>query len=170
MLAAQVLAVVGETGWDADIRQRQANRLGMAELIRQAEQAEFDRYRQHHRVARRVPFLPGSTGHHAGKWPDEKNARFTARWEAGIALATLVAEFGVSLSSVVKKAARLGLAARGCHNGWPGEQVERLRTCWAAGVSLTLLAAELGLSPQAVANKAKRLGLPSRRQPAQAGR
>ena len=132
------------------------------------EQREFDRYRQRHRVARRVSSLPGSPGHHAGRWPADKNARFKARWEAGAPLADLTAEFGVTdKSSIVHKAARLGLAARGCCNGWPAEHVERLRTLRAAGAALSQIAAELGRSPEAVANKAQRLGLPSRRQPAQ---
>lgn len=167
MLAAQVLAVVDSAGWDADARQRQADRLGMQELIRAAEQREFDRYRQRHRIARRVPALPGSSGHHAGRWPAEKNARFKAHWEADTPLADLVAEFGVTdKSSIVHKAKRLGLAARGHPEGWPAEQVERLRTLRAAGAGLSLIAAELGRSHEAVANKLCRL---ARQKPAQAG-
>ncbi len=92
-------------------------------------------------------------------------------WGEGASLATLAAEFGPSRDAVVRKAKRLGLAARtrlglGARrycNAWPEEQIAQLRTRWAAGVSLTLLAAELGRSGQTIANKAKRLGLPARR-------
>ena len=31
---------------------------------------------------------PGSPGHHAGRWPDEKNAQFKVRWASGVPLST----------------------------------------------------------------------------------
>ena len=160
MLAAQVLAVVGEAGWNADARQRQADRFGMEELIRAAEQREFDGYRLRQRPARRTPSAPGSPGHHAGRWPDEKNAQFKVRWASGVPLDTLAVEFNVSRGSIIDRAGRLGLPSR--VRTWTAERIERVTTLWTSGALLAQIAAELGVSASVITSMRWKLKLPPR--------
>ena len=83
MLAAQVLAVVDVTGWDAEARQRQVDRLGMEAAIRHAEQREFDQWRQRRRP-RRIHRPPNrNRKRRADEWPPAWIERLRRRWTEG---------------------------------------------------------------------------------------
>ncbi len=162
MLAAQVLAVVDVTGWDAEARQRQVDRLGMEALIRNAEQREFDQWRQRE-APRRIHRPPNrNRKRRADEWPQAQIERLRRCWTEGVGAEQIAAELGRGTGAVLAKALRLGLPARPPRNAWPAERVARLRQRWADGASSRVLAAELGVTPMAVVSKARDLGLPAR--------
>ncbi len=167
MLAAQVLAVVGEAGWDADARQRQADRAGMEAAIRRAEQREFDQWRARWRARQQPPRRTHKSAQvnrkrRADEWPPEWTERLRRRWAEGASAEQIASEIGLTPGAVASKALREGLEARPPRNAWPAERTVRLRERWAAGATARELAGELGVTPGAVVSKARTLGLPGR--------
>jgi hypothetical protein len=69
LLARQIVAAVDNAGWNADERQRRSELAGMAELVRLAEQAQFDRLLEGVRLrgSYRSPGVPRKR--RADEWP-----------------------------------------------------------------------------------------------------
>lgn len=111
LLSLRMVDVIDVTAWNAEARQRQANRTDWARAIAEAEQREFDG------LLGRAPRGAGSRRpkerkRRADEWPSEWTARLRQRWAEGATGTTIAVELGVSLGAVRSKALRLGLPGR----------------------------------------------------------
>jgi hypothetical protein len=111
LLARQLVARVDSDGWDADERQRRSERAGMADLVRRAEQAAFDRLLQPVRIRpRRKPSKPYKR--RANMWPPEWTERLKQHWAEGATCPEIAAELRVTPGAVGAKVRREGLKPR----------------------------------------------------------
>jgi hypothetical protein len=111
LLARQIVVAVDSAGWNADERQRRSELAGMAELVRLAEQAQFDRLLEGVRLRGSYRSRGVPRKRRADEWPEERTARLKQRWE-GATGPMIAAELGVSPGAVGAKVARQGLARR----------------------------------------------------------
>jgi hypothetical protein len=112
LLAQQVVTQVDAAGWNADERQRRSDRAGMAELVHQAEQAEFDRLLRGVRLRHNYALSGKPRKQRANEWPEERIARLRQRWAAGATLAAIAVELGVSPGAVGAQVHRWQLPPR----------------------------------------------------------
>jgi hypothetical protein len=114
LLEKQLVVAVDNAGWNADERQRRSELAGMAELVRLAEQAQFDRLLQGVRLrgSYRPPSRPRKP--RADEWPEAWTERLKQRWAEGATGPEIAGELGgnVTPGSVGAKIRRLGLASR----------------------------------------------------------
>jgi hypothetical protein len=111
-LLTQRLVARVDAGWDADERQRRSDRAGMSELVRLAEQAQFDRLLAGARLRRSYQSRGLPRKRRADEWPEEWTARLKERWAQGATGSMIAAELGVSPGAVGAQVARQGLARR----------------------------------------------------------
>ena len=93
---------------------------------------------------------------------EQRNREMLAQCEAGVTLAEIGAEHGVSAERVRQIVRRLGVPGTG-PSAWSPVNTATLRLLWRKGLSASLIAEQLGVSKNAVTGRANRLDLPSRR-------
>ena len=100
LLLRELIVVVDGAAWDADVRQRRANRTDWARAIAAAEQREFDKLREG---------LPAARGHY---WPVQQIEHVRQRLAAGATVKQLAAEHGLVPQTIRSLCQRHGLRVR----------------------------------------------------------
>ena len=93
---------------------------------------------------------------------DQRNREMLAQREAGVTLAAIGAEHGISAERVRQIVRRLGVPGTPSL-AWSATNTATLRRLWRKGLSASLIAEQLGVTKNAVTGRANRLDLPSRR-------
>ena len=103
-------------------------------------------------------------GRRRGLWAkqEQRNREMLAQCEAGVTLAEIGAEHGVSAERVRQIVRRLGVPGTG-PSAWSQTNTATLRRLWLKGLSASLIAEQLGVTRNAITSRANRLDLPSRR-------
>jgi DNA-binding CsgD family transcriptional regulator len=103
-------------------------------------------------------------GRRRGLWAkqEQRNREMLAQCEAGVTLAEIGAEHGVSAERVRQIVRRLGVPGTG-PSAWSPTNTATLRRLWRKGLSASLIAEQLGVTRNAITSRANRLDLPSRR-------
>ena len=103
-------------------------------------------------------------GRRRGLWAkqEQRNREMLAQCEAGVTLAEIGAEHGVSAERVRQIVRRLGVPGTGA-SAWSQTNTRALRRLWRKGLSASLIAEQLGVTRNAITSRANRLDLPSRR-------
>lgn len=96
-------------------------------------------------------------------WSPDNDARLRELWTQPITREAIGAMFGVSGTTVLHHAKRLGLPhKRPAHRPCTAAADITLARMWAEGASSRQIAREIGVNKSVVLDRAKRLGLPSR--------
>ena len=108
--------------------------------------------------------LGGKMGRWRGLWAkqEQRNREMLAQCEAGVPLAEIAAEHGVSAERVRQIVRRLGVPGTG-PSAWSPTDTATLRRLWRKGLTASLIADQLGVTKNAITSRANRLDLPSRR-------
>ena len=103
-------------------------------------------------------------GRWRGLWAkqEQRNREMLAQCEAGVPLAEIAAEHGVSAERVRQIVRRLGVPGTG-PSAWSPTDTATLRRLWRKGLTASLIADKLGVTKDAITSRANRLDLPSRR-------
>jgi hypothetical protein len=128
LLARHRIVRIGSAGWDAEERQQRSQRVGMANLVRLAEQAAFDLLRQPLRIRRRRK-SSGPYKRRADMWPSEWTEQLRQRWMAGATGPDIAAGLGVTPGAVSAKARREGLKPRYQRRSHHNGQTEPVHRC-----------------------------------------
>ena len=106
----------------------------------------------------------GKMGRRRGLWAkqEQRNREMLAQCEAGVTLAEIGAEHGVSAERVRQIVRRLGVPGTG-PSAWSSTNTATLQRLWRKGLSASLIAEQLGVTRNAITSRANRLDLPSRR-------
>jgi DNA-binding CsgD family transcriptional regulator len=111
-----------------------------------------------------VPIGGGKMGRRRGLWAkqEQRNREMLAQCEAGVPLAEIGAEHGVSAERVRQIVRCLGVPGTG-PSAWSPTDTATLRRLWRKGLTASLIADQLGVTKDAITSRANRLDLPSRR-------
>jgi hypothetical protein len=103
-------------------------------------------------------------GRRRGLWAkqEQRNREMLTQCEAGVTLAKIGAEHGVSAERVRQIVRRLGVPGTGL-SAWSPTNTATLRKLWRKGLSASSIAEQLGVTKNAITSRAHRLELPSRR-------